>query len=62
MADTMKNIKPEHMEKLMKVAGYAQGAKQKLVDAKNFLFSKTAFWLSLLMLFLAIALRYFNVM
>eukprot|EP00192_Tetraselmis_astigmatica_P024588 CAMPEP_0117679148 /NCGR_PEP_ID=MMETSP0804-20121206/17667_1 /TAXON_ID=1074897 /ORGANISM="Tetraselmis astigmatica, Strain CCMP880" /LENGTH=217 /DNA_ID=CAMNT_0005488565 /DNA_START=235 /DNA_END=888 /DNA_ORIENTATION=- len=60
MADAMKKIKPEHMEKLMKVAGYAQKAKQKAVEAKDFLFSRSMFWISLAMLLLAMMMRYFG--
>lgn len=47
----------EHVEQMMKVAGCAQKAKQKVVEAEDFLFSKTMFWVSLVMLLLAV-LRY----
>eukprot|EP00873_Tetraselmis_striata_P012198 jgi/Tetstr1/432462/TSEL_021838.t1 len=61
MKDAMKNIKPEHMEKIMKVAGYAQKAGQKAKQAKEFMLSRKMFWFSLIMLLIAVVLRYLGV-
>lgn len=61
MKDMLKKVKPEHMEKIMKVAGLAQRAGQKAKQAKEFMFSRGVFWFSLFMLLLAVLLRYLGI-
>uniref|UniRef100_A0A061SH88 Tetratricopeptide repeat-containing family protein n=1 Tax=Tetraselmis sp. GSL018 TaxID=582737 RepID=A0A061SH88_9CHLO len=58
MTEALKSMKPEQMERLVKFAGYAQKAKNKAAEARDFLLSRKVFWISLAMVVVALALRY----